>query len=329
MSGVFQGLLNEDGRLRTGGGPTVSYFRGLPLNAASEIVVDAAGAIYFNQGTPMNAVGVAMGDDDVDAWGPGGLPLNAVSAGVYRVAASSTSPIDHYQQGLPYDADGRLCVGGGTPPPPPKQFYTDFENYADTAALLAEWTPRLNLTSVTYSLLTESGKKYARLSRGSNAFSALTWDILDSVDGRENFEILARLRTSSTGSIDCAGLCGRESGVTGVSENRAAIVLNASANVIRRNFVINQVGGGINTSVPTTTSTVWQWFRFRVNGTDVFIKAWPGDVTDEPVGWGGTFTVTGPTAAGRIGFLARNAGNHDFDVFSVGVDGEPAPTGPV
>lgn len=113
VASVFQGLLNDQGRIRTGSGPVVSYFRGLPFNAEGNIVVEAGAVARYDQGIPFTASGaVAITLPPVQFYGPGASPYG--STGV--LCALSGEPLEvpaFYHQGVPYHSDGSLFVGGG------------------------------------------------------------------------------------------------------------------------------------------------------------------------------------------------------------------------
>jgi hypothetical protein len=115
VSSVFQGLLDANGRISVGTGPTVSYFRGLPLNAAREVIVGAGPITRFNEGIPFNAAGEVVGIQATQPsdFGPGATPYGPNG----ELAAAPAAAINNFHQGVPYNANGVYCgSGAGTAP---------------------------------------------------------------------------------------------------------------------------------------------------------------------------------------------------------------------
>jgi len=116
MSSAFQGLLDANGRIRTiGAGPIVSYFRGLPLNAAGEIVGGAGPIVKFDQGIPFNAAGAVVGlqATQPSSYGPGATPYGPNG----ELEIAPVGIIDFYHQGVPYNANGLYCTSGAASAP--------------------------------------------------------------------------------------------------------------------------------------------------------------------------------------------------------------------
>jgi len=111
MSSIFQGLLDSNGRIRTGAGPIVTHFRSLPLNAAEEVVVGSGPIVYYSAGIPRNAAGEVVGLQSTQAsfYGPGATPYGPNGE---LEAAPPPEPIAFYYQGVPYVAGG-VYAGSG------------------------------------------------------------------------------------------------------------------------------------------------------------------------------------------------------------------------
>jgi surface protein len=111
VSGVFQGLLDTNGRINVGVGPVVSYFRGLPLNASGQVVVGAGPITRFDQGIPFNDAGEVVGlqTTEPSRYGPGATPYGPNG----ELCAEPSGTIARYYQGVPYNAGGVYC-GSGT-----------------------------------------------------------------------------------------------------------------------------------------------------------------------------------------------------------------------
>ena len=110
MSSVFQGLLDANGRIKTGLGPTVSFFRGLPLNAAGEVVGGAGPIVQFSQGIPFNAAGAVVGLQSTQPtdYGPGATPYGPNG----ELEVAPVGVISSFHQGVPYNAGGVYCTSG-------------------------------------------------------------------------------------------------------------------------------------------------------------------------------------------------------------------------
>jgi len=115
VSSVFQGLLDANGRISVGTGPTVSYFRGLPFNAAGAIVVGAGPITRFSQGIPFNAAGEVVGIQATQPsdYGPGATPYGPNG----ELVSAPAAVIDHFYQGVPYNANGVYCGSGAAGAP--------------------------------------------------------------------------------------------------------------------------------------------------------------------------------------------------------------------
>lgn len=114
MSGVFQGLMDVDGRLPVGAGPITHHFRGLPFNATDEVVFGTGAIVLYDQGIPFNAAGEIVGLQAAQAtdYGPGAMPYGPngeLEIGVLGPA--------FFHQGVGFTPGGVLAVtaAGGAP----------------------------------------------------------------------------------------------------------------------------------------------------------------------------------------------------------------------
>jgi hypothetical protein len=114
MSGVFQGLMDSNGRLPVGVGPITHHFRGLPFNALNQVVYGEAPIVGYDQGIPFNAAGEVVGLQATQAtdYGPGAMPYGPngeLEVGVLGPA--------FFHQGVGFTAGGVLAVtaAGGAP----------------------------------------------------------------------------------------------------------------------------------------------------------------------------------------------------------------------
>lgn len=116
MSSIFQGLLDANGRIRVSNtGPIVSYFRGLPFNAAGEIVGGTGPVTHFSQGIPFNAAGAVVGLQSTQPtdYGPGATPYGPNG----ELEFAPVGVVDHFYQGVPYNANGLYCTSGAAGAP--------------------------------------------------------------------------------------------------------------------------------------------------------------------------------------------------------------------
>ena len=213
------------------------------------------------------------------------------------------------------------------------QYYTDFSEYADTAALEANWTERWHTSSTFFTLetdLTEIGGKVLEWDKTpvSNTRSVLSWNALDSDPDRAVVEVLARVKTTGTGPGQIGALV-RGSG-TDTSETGMVGQLNvesSEARIARYDdaiFTLSGVGG-------TSSTNEWYWLKFLGSGTVSFkLKIWQGDpVLDEPASWAIETTAENVTGAGWVGLMAFEQSMNYCSVFSVGTGGDAAPTSAV
>jgi len=114
MSGVFQGLMDSNGRLPVGGGPITHHFRGLPFNALNQVVFGADPITRYDQGIPFNAAGEIVGLQATQAtdYGPGATPYGP--NGELEIGVLGPG---FFHQGVGFTPGGVLAVtaAGGAP----------------------------------------------------------------------------------------------------------------------------------------------------------------------------------------------------------------------
>jgi len=204
------------------------------------------------------------------------------------------------------------------------QYYTDFSEYADTAALLSDWTSRWHSATVTLeSDAGATGGKFFRVAT-ANQRHMHTWNDLDSDPDRDELEILARIRQGSL-LLGTLGVAGR---VSGDSSSETAYTCGFSGSSFRLTIYDN-AGFALLSTGGTSTSDDWYWVRAQIRGTALKLNAWTGAVGDDPGGWEIEVTNSTISAAGLVGIFSFASGNHDVDVFAVGTGTDSAPTGPV
>ena len=114
MSGVFQGLMDSNGRLLVGGGPITAHFRGLPFNALGQVVFGADPIVWYDQSIPFNAAGEIVGLQATNAtdYGPGAMPYGPNG----EIEIGVLGP-GFYHQGVGFTPGGVIAVtaAGGAP----------------------------------------------------------------------------------------------------------------------------------------------------------------------------------------------------------------------
>jgi len=114
MSGVFQGLMDSNGRLPVGGGPITAHFRGLPFNALGQVVFGADPIVWYDQSIPFNAAGEIVGLQATNAtdYGPGAMPYGPNG----EIEIGVLGP-GFFHQGVGFTPGGVIAVtaAGGAP----------------------------------------------------------------------------------------------------------------------------------------------------------------------------------------------------------------------
>jgi hypothetical protein len=87
----------------------VSALWGLAVNGA--IPVGSGPAVAFKAGCQFNATGQLIAGNTPPLFNVNNVPHD----GAQRMSYSEGATIDHWNQGLPYTDDGKLCVTFGDP----------------------------------------------------------------------------------------------------------------------------------------------------------------------------------------------------------------------
>jgi hypothetical protein len=204
------------------------------------------------------------------------------------------------------------------------QYYTDFSEYENTAALLTNWTPRWVTSNVVWSLEEEEGRKVLKVTKTVQGRSALSWNVLDAALGLDNVEILIRMKIASnvSGNTHIGPVIRGSGEVTAETGIVAATNPTTTPVQIRlTHYTAGTVNAIDQSSLPIVTGE-WNWLRFRVYGSTHYFKTWTGALSAEPIAWMRTLTNTTVPNPGWAGVFQFNAGSECYvDVFSVGTNG--------
>lgn len=190
---------------------------------------------------------------------------------------------------------------------------------ADGAAVLADFTMRVN-TGESLQLVDDAGTP-ALFADGWFGSTAASYDPAGQVT---DFEVVYRARRSGAASNQAPGAGGRinangtlygGAGISISNINVSAYVSGSSSNLGIIYYVLGD-------------TTVYNWYRFRVSGSDVKMKAW-ADGASEPAGWDFGVTDTQITAAGWVGLYNRSLSDAYYSFVGIGTNGDSAPTGPI
>ena len=198
------------------------------------------------------------------------------------------------------------------------QFFTDFSEYT-TGVAPDDWSDRGTATGFTVETTATAGSD-------SNSTGVVlvvpnsgivSWDAAGT---SSDAEVFALFESSATGTNrnPFAFIRGTSSGSSRIRGGR----------VYEDSVVVRTVNPGNNVVFGDCTATVQvvtkHYIRYRVNGSDVKIKAWDfGDT--EPVGWDIEGTQSLITAAGYVG-IERTLSSVYVHEFGVGTGGDSAPT---
>jgi hypothetical protein len=201
----------------------------------------------------------------------------------------------------------------------------DFSQYA-TGVQPSDWTRRWAGTG-TWTVVAGAGKdgiKGALQSTGLTAVrNAISWNAVDSMPGRENMEILARLKSTVANNQDFQFMT-RGSGLAAAETGYRGGVGNNTRRTDRYDGGTAYTWGVVNTNAgPALAAETWYLMRYRINGATITISLWADDgVTTEPAtpnftlvdpapnlvpGWAGMFQsiVNGKTTVDEIAFASN------------------------
>lgn len=203
------------------------------------------------------------------------------------------------------------------------RFYTDFSSLTAGTGTPDGFTLRWDTTNQTWTVVedaTATGGKYLRQTISSAARHALSWDAAGTP---AQVEILVRLRTSVAGANRSRSLI-RGGGTSG-TENAYFVQFSAAGTDDGVSLAKYSSGAAASLGDDLTldySANTWYWIRIQANGTAIKAKYWAGSVDDEPAAWAYEVTDSALTS-GWVGISGFGTGsNYDYDVLSVGTDGD-------
>jgi len=203
------------------------------------------------------------------------------------------------------------------------KYFTNFSEYTSDQQP-SDWTIR-GSTSPTWVVkddATATGGKVLNHSATSSLYSFLTWD---DVGVTSDTEIVARIGIGTKVSAFLSFLTLRCNG--DASDHYSAIVHGGGY------LYLYRYKSGVGTHLAGTTIALnansYFWVRFRVNGTSLKIRYWIDGAT-EPSTWDIQYidNSTNKISTGNsgVGWYYNGYQPHNFDVISIGTDGDTAPT---
>ncbi|WP_435552747.1 fibronectin type III domain-containing protein [Natrinema sp. CGMCC1.2065] len=195
------------------------------------------------------------------------------------------------------------------------QYYTDFTDWADYDDLLTDWTPNFASEQDDWDLNTYSDYLEFAPAYDDNQRYSIIWE---SVGTASDVELLYKVQASSVNDIFDGYV---RSEITNTSEVGYFVGISDNDLSITKYAESGDDFNMAETSFSVQTSTFY-WIRFRVEGTDLKAKIWE-DGNSEP-GWmiqASDSTLT----SGYVGVGSYNPIDQDFDVVSIGTNGDPAP----
>jgi hypothetical protein len=204
------------------------------------------------------------------------------------------------------------------------QFFTNFSEYT-TGVAPADWTARWVTANVTYTVQADAGATGGKVLRAvvtSTGRHAISWDDAGTPG---TVEVLLKMRISAlTENTTMQGPILRGSGAAASETGYANPSISLAAGTDRLDTREYTAGGTSDTVSDVSFNwaiNTWYWVRSRGVGSDFSWRTWV-DGTSEGSTWAERSDAT--TATGWAGLLAATAGTHEFDIFSVGTDGDPA-----
>jgi len=206
-------------------------------------------------------------------------------------------------------------------------YSTNFSGYtADVAP--SDWTARWVTASNTWAVRSKASVEGGKTLENTGTVDGrhlLSWNTVDADSGRADAEVLARMRSSSTGAGQLR-LTVRGSGAAAAESGYSVEICTTAAADMR----VSKLVSGTQTLLSPLhafafAANTWYYVRFRVNGTSLKAKVW-ADGTEEPTSWQIEITDSSISAAGWIGASnVESTGTRDWDWFSIGTAGDTAP----
>jgi hypothetical protein len=202
-------------------------------------------------------------------------------------------------------------------------YFTDFSEYT-AGSQPSDFTERWDTAAVTATVETVSGTSGGvalRFVSGSGP-AAISWDEIDGDPDRDDVEILTRTRRTTTAGSNSMGVLAR---AVNLEATRTGYFSTISGG-LRTDRYLNGGYSSFSSTSFAIAFEVWYYVRARFNGTNVKLKAWSGDLVDEPSDWGIETTNSDISGAGWVGFFNFHDGTIEYDFLGVGTNGDQAPS---
>ncbi|SDE60103.1 hypothetical protein SAMN04487777_11770 [Priestia aryabhattai B8W22] len=208
-------------------------------------------------------------------------------------------------------------------------YKTDFSEYT-VGTQPSDWTPIWVTTNSTWQIASDAGATDGQVLRHTSTTDArrlMTWDTVGSVNG--DFDILLKFKTtdSLSGNIPTR-IFAYASGSSTQSTQQGYQLDALFPATLRIGRTVNGSYSTLasNTAMPIAfTANTWYWFRFRKVGTSLMGRAWE-DGTAEQSTWDVSTSSTS-LSSGSIGIGSYDYnGTRSYDYFSVGTNGDTAPS---
>ncbi|MED3982401.1 hypothetical protein [Priestia megaterium] len=208
-------------------------------------------------------------------------------------------------------------------------YKTDFSEYS-VGYEPSDWTPIWVTTNDTWAVTSVAdaiGGQTLRHTATADARRLATWDAVGSVTG--DFDVLLKWKTTDSLSGNIPTRIFAYASGSATQSTQQGFQLDALFPATLR--IGRTVNGSYSTLASNTAMPIafqpntWYWFRFQRVGTSLTGKAW-ADGEAEPTTWHVSTSSTSLTS-GSIGIGSYDYdGTRDYDYFSVGTNGDSAPS---
>lgn len=164
--------------------------------------------------------------------------------------------------------------------------------------------------------------------------SMFGWDVVNADAGRADCEILARFHADNGAGRSTGGPFRIGVRCSGTPGSWTGYFAEWDATVKKPTIVtaLASVETPVQGAVVALTNLDVVWMRFQVRGTNLKLKTWGGEITDEPVAWSVTTVDANISAAGKIswgGKILFGGVGIAMTFLSVGTGADSAPNPPV
>ena len=207
---------------------------------------------------------------------------------------------------------------------------TDFGGYT-TGIAAPDWTEQWNAADQNHTIEAKGGTisgKVLRLVNTTFAAKTLLWD---EIPAGQDFEVLLKVsKPTQWESYDVMPVI-RCSG-DGSAKFAYAAYRPGQSSLLRVRFGSGDSGTSSETSLGSFTVESWAhgtpcWVRFRLSGGELGLKLW-NEGSAEPGAFESTTIIGTVNPDGGVGVGAFRNGTLDFEWFSVGLNGDTAPSPP-